>query len=32
MALLILSFGSDPRQLMAGHEDFSGMRREPRIR
>jgi enoyl-CoA hydratase/carnithine racemase len=32
MAELLLSIGSDPRQLMAGQEVFSGKRREPRIR
>jgi enoyl-CoA hydratase/carnithine racemase len=32
MAELLLSIGSEPRQLMAGQEVFSGKRREPRIR
>lgn len=32
MAELLLSIGSDPRQLMAGQEVFQGTRREPRIR
>ena len=32
MAELLLSIGSDPRQLMAGQEVFQAKRREPRIR
>jgi enoyl-CoA hydratase/carnithine racemase len=32
MAELLLSIGSDPRQLIAGQEELSGKSREPRIR
>ena len=32
MATLLISIGSDPRQLMEGQERFAGPRREPRIR
>ena len=32
MATLLISIGSDPRQLIAGQEKFAGPRREPRIR